>query len=89
MLLQLCSQTAAAELLGKRRVRRHQEENRNYKREASVHLASDTGCLLQQISQMASILYTRKYYSDFLLREHDPSPIRRYFPASLQYDTYL
>jgi hypothetical protein len=62
-------------------VRRHQEENRNYKCEAPVHLASDTRCLLHQISQMASVLYIRNYYSDFLIREEDEVPSSGTSPA--------
>jgi hypothetical protein len=39
--------------------------------------------------RVTSVLYTRKYYSDFLIREQDPSPARRDFPFSLQHDTHV
>jgi hypothetical protein len=65
-----------------RRVRRQQEENRNYKRETSIHPVSNARCLLQQTPQMASVLYTRKYYSDFLICEQDRVPSRGTFPSA-------
>jgi hypothetical protein len=42
MLLQLCSQSAAGELLGKGRLKRHKQENSNSKCDTLVHLQSDT-----------------------------------------------